>query len=211
MPKRRATNFFSARDVMLVGMKAILVIFLLLGLLGFIAVVVINIWVCSYSSSGIFADVESFSDEDRVAIVLGARVEDDGTPSNTLYDRMLTGVELYKAGKTRKLLLSGGGGEPKVMKRLALEFGVPEQDLIIDELGTRTYESCVRAKNIFGVTQAVIVTQDYHLPRSIYLCENVGIDAIGFDAKRRDYLGERYAWLREYFSRVKAWGDINFR
>jgi vancomycin permeability regulator SanA len=91
-----------------------------------------------------------------------------------------------------------------------MEFGVPEADLIIDAMGTRTYESCVRAKQVFGIEKGIVVTQDYHLPRSLYLCESVGIDAIGVDAKRREYLGERFSWVREYLSRVKAWSDVNF-
>lgn len=180
--------------------------FCLLLIIFFVAV---NFRVASYSTGKIYTEIESVPAEDRIAIVLGARVENDGTPSNTLYDRTLAGVELYKAGKTSKLLLSGGKNEPDVMKRLAVELGVPEGDLMIDDLGLRTYESCRRAKNELGIERAIIVTQDYHLPRSIYLCESLGIDTIGLDAKRRDYLGERYLWIREYFSRVLAWSDVN--
>lgn len=189
-------------------MKSLLIVLSVLGLLTLIAVIMVNLRVRSYSTERIFSS-QSVPADGRIAIVLGARVEDDGTPSNTLYDRVLTGVELYKTGKTPKLLLSGGNAEPTEMKKLALELGVPESDLIVDDLGTRTYESCVRAKTVFGIDRVIVVTQDYHLARSLYLCENLGIDAVGVDAKRRDYLGERYAWVREYFSRVKAWKDIN--
>ncbi len=189
-------------------MKSLLIVLSVLGLLTLIAVIIVNLRVRSYSTERIFSS-QNVPADGRVAIVLGARVEDDGTPSNTLYDRVLTGVELYKTGKTPKLLLSGGNKEPAAMKKLALELGVPESDLIVDDLGTRTYESCVRAKTVFGIDRAIVVTQDYHLARSLYLCENLGIDAVGVDAKRREYLGERYAWVREYLSRVKAWKDIN--
>ena len=180
-------------------------------MLSVIAIVVVNLGVTSYAKGRIFNSIDSIPDNERVAIVLGARVEENGDPSNSLYDRVITGVELYKAGKTPKLLLTGGGSEPSVMKRLAMEQGIPEHALIIDDLGTRTYESCVRARNEFGITRAIIVTQDYHLPRSIYLCIKSGIDVVGLNAKRRDYLGERNAWLREYFARVKAFYDVNFR
>ncbi len=189
-------------------MESLLIVLSVLGLLTLIAVIIVNLRVRSYSTERIFSS-QNVPADGRVAIVLGARVEDDGTPSNTLNDRVLTGVELYKTGKAPKLLLSGGNTEPATMRKLALELGVPESDLIVDDLGTRTYESCVRAKTVFGIDRAIVVTQDYHLARSLYLCENLGIDAVGVDAKRREYLGERYAWVREYLSRVKAWKDIN--
>ena len=191
-------------------MKRLLIILLILGILAIVAVLVINLRIRSYSTRRIYNDVASVPADDRIAIVLGARVEDNGDPSNTLYDRVLTGVELYQAGKTRRLLLSGGNAEPDAMKKLAMGLGVPEADLVIDYLGTRTYESCVRAKEVFGIEKAIVVTQDYHQPRSLYLCQSSGIDAIGVDAKRREYLGERWLWVREYISRVKAWYDVNF-
>lgn len=191
-------------------MKRLLLILLCLGVLALIAITVINLQVGSYSTNRIYDNVESLPSEDRIAIVLGARVEDEGGPSDTLHDRVLTGVELYKAGRTRKLLLTGGNREPEVMKKLAVELGVPEADIALDNLGLRTYESCVRAKQVFEIGKAIVVTQDYHLSRSLYLCQTTGVDAIGVDAKRRDYLGERWLWVREYISRVRAWYDINF-
>ena len=191
-------------------MKHVIVLLLILGATALLTIIIINLRVESYSKDRIYDDLESIPGEDRVAIVLGARVGADGVPSNTLYDRTVTGVELYKAGKTRKLLLSGGNNEPEVMKKLAVELGVPEIDIVLDDQGLRTYDSCFRAKKVFGVERAIVVTQDYHLARSIYLCQNMGVDAIGMNAKRRDYDGERYAWVREYISRVIAWYDINF-
>lgn len=191
-------------------MKFVIIILLVIVVVAVAGVVGINIRVGSYAEGKIYNDIESLPAGQRVAIVLGARVTPEGEPSNTIYDRTLVGAEIYKAGKAQKVLLSGGGLEPEVMKRLALEFGVPAGDIIIDELGLRTYESCLRAKNNFNITEAVIVTQDYHLPRSLYLCQNLGINAIAIDAKRRDYLGERWFWVREYLSRVKAWYDVHF-
>ena len=191
-------------------MKRIIIVLIVLGMLAILSVLAINQRVTSYSADRIYNDVESVPSEDAVAIVLGARVERDGTASDTLHDRVLTGVDLYTSGKTRKLLFSGGGREPAVMKKLALELGVPEADIVLDDLGTRTLESCRRARHVFGIERAIVVTQDYHLARSLYLCRSFGMDAIGADAKRREYLGERYAWVREYLSRVRAWYDINF-
>ncbi|MEP6946584.1 MAG: ElyC/SanA/YdcF family protein [Acidobacteriota bacterium] len=190
-------------------MKWIGIIVIVIGFAVLLAVIIINRRVTSYSAGKIYNSVESVPADGRVAIVLGARVGADGAPSNTIYDRVLTGVELYKAGKTSKLLLSGGGLEPAVMKKIAIELGVPESDIIIDDLGLRTYDSCLRAKQIFNIDRAMIVSQDYHLARSLYLCQNMGIDAIAVNAKRRDYDAETYTWLREYLARTLAWYDIN--
>lgn len=192
-------------------MKLFIFILLGLALASVIVIAAINLRVGSDSEDRIYREINDVPDDRPVAIVLGARVADDGSPSNTLYDRTLTGVELYKAGKVKRLLLSGGNSEPDVMKRVAFDLGVPATDIELDAEGIRTYESCLRAKNVFGIDRAVIVTQDYHLARSLYLCSELGIDAIGVDAKRRDYDGERFHWIREYFARVKAWSDINMR
>jgi SanA protein len=193
-------------------MKTVLLILIILGLIGILAILFINLRIGSYAKNRIFTAENLPAEEPpRIAIVLGARVGDDGVASNTLHDRTVTGVELYKAGKVNKLLMSGGNDEPEVMKKLAVELGVPEPDIVTDALGLRTYDSCFRAKRVFEVNSAIVVTQDYHLPRALYLCDNMGIDAIGVDAKRRDYLGERYLWVREYLSRVMAWSEINFQ
>lgn len=190
-------------------MKRFLIILLLTGLVALLAVISISRQVGSYTADRLYSDVQSVPAEGRIAIVLGARVR-NGEPSDMLYDRVLTGVELYKAGKTRKLLFSGGDDEPAVMKKIAIENGVPESDIILDDLGIRTLESCVRAKEVFEIANAILVTQDYHLPRSLYLCRNVGVDAIGVNAKRRDYQSEGFSRNREYLSNVRAWYDINF-
>lgn len=151
----------------------------------------------------------------RVAIVFGARVWADGSPSNTLYDRVLTGVELYRAGRIKTLLMSGDRSsdtydEPAAMKKMALELGVAEGDIIIDNDGKRTFDTCDRAHKVFGVDRAILVTQDYHQPRALYLCNNLGIDSIGITANRRTYDGESYYHFREFFSRANAWFEINF-
>lgn len=196
-------------DAILYFVKLLVIILLISGVVGLITIIAINLRVVSYAAGRIYNTVEDVPTGYETAIVLGARVDGDGEPSNTLYDRTLTGVELYKAGKVPKLLLSGGGLEPEAMKAQALSMGVPADALIIDDLGLRTFESCRRARDVFAIDRAVIVTQDYHLPRSLYLCQNLRIDAVGVNAKRRDYRGERYAWVREYLSRMKAFKDIN--
>jgi SanA protein len=190
-------------------MKRLLITLLILGLIAISAVVVINLEVRSYSTDRIYNDIGSLPSEERIAIVLGARVR-NGVPSDMLYDRVLTGVELYKAGKIQNLLFSGGGDEPFVMKKIAVELGVPETDMILDDLGQRTYESCVRAKQTFQIEKAIIVTQGFHLARSIYLCQSIGLDTIGLNADRREYDAEGFGGNREYFANLRAWYDINF-
>jgi vancomycin permeability regulator SanA len=145
---------------------------------------------------------ESFSAP--VAIVFGAGVYRDGTPLPVLEDRVTTAVDLYKAGKVQKLLLTGDNrfpehNEPKSMRNLALQLGVPEDDLVLDYAGRRTYDSCYRARFVFGVKKAILVTQEYHLPRAVYTCSQLGIDSIGVSADRRPYkLSSFIGWnLRE--------------
>lgn len=190
-------------------MKLLLIILSILGATALITIIIINLRVGSYSKDRIFNDLESVPAEDRVAVVLGARVR-NGEPSDMLYDRVVTAVDLYKAGKTRKLLFSGGDDEPEVMRKLAVKFGVPEADIVLDDLGLRTYDSCIRARQVFEVTNAIVVTQDFHLPRSLYLCRTMGVDSIGLNAKRRDYQAEGFGGNREFIASVLAWYDINF-
>ncbi len=130
--------------------------------------------------------------EAPVAIVFGAGLNRDGTPMPVLADRVATAVDLYKAGKVRKLLLTGDNrfpeyNEPEAMRQYAISLGVPEADLVSDYAGRRTYDSCYRARYIFQVKKAILVTQEFHLPRAVYLCDQLGIDAVGVIADRRAY------------------------
>jgi SanA protein len=186
-----------------------------LGSLGLFILLLINWQVSSYSRDRIYRSADAIPAEDRIAIVLGAKVWEDGSLSHALLDRVTTAVELYKAGKVKKLLMSGDNpthqyDEPTAMKRHAVELGVPETDVILDFAGRRTYDTCYRAKEIFEVKKVVLVTQEFHLPRSIYLCRNMEIDSIGIVANKRAYLAENYWAFREFFSVVSAWFEMNF-
>ena len=127
-----------------------------------------------------------------VAIVFGAGLNRDGRPSPVLRDRVSTAVELYFSGKVQKLLMSGDNSyldynEPGAMQSYALELGVPEKDIILDYAGRRTYDTCYRALHIFGVTDALVVTQAYHLPRVLLTCQGLGLNAFGVVADQREY------------------------
>jgi vancomycin permeability regulator SanA len=190
---------------------------LAVGLIGFLSIAVINRYVYSQNSDKIKTSITEVPNEEpkRTAIVFGARVWDDGSPSNSLYDRVLTSVELYRSGRVQKLLMSGDKtgenyDEPAAMKKMAIELGIPESDIVLDNEGKRTFDTCYRAKEVFGVQKAVLVTQDYHLPRALYLCNSLGIDSIGITANRRKYDGENYYHFREFFSTASAWFEITF-
>lgn len=151
----------------------------------------------------------------RVAIVFGAKVWDDKSPSPVLYDRIVTAVELYRAGRVEKILMSGDNpienyDEPTAMKETAVRLGVLESDIILDFAGRRTYDTCYRAREIFEIQKAVLVTQKFHLARALYLCNNLGVDSIGITADRRRYEAEKYWKFREFFSVASAWLEMNF-
>ena len=138
-----------------------------------------------------------------VAIVFGAA-------GGILEDRVSTGVELYKAGKVKKLLMTGDNGrddynEPQTMKEQAIAAGIPAKDIALDYAGFRTYDSLYRAHAIFGVTSALLVTQRYHLPRALFTARRLGIDARGVDAARRPYVGQWSFDLREIAAVEVAW------
>jgi len=127
-----------------------------------------------------------------VAIVFGAGLNPDGTPTPYLYDRVSTAVTLYQKGFVRKLVMSGDNrslnyNEPQSMKNLAIKMGIPETDIVLDYAGLRSYDTCYRARYIFGIRQAILVSQEYHLPRAIYTCNQLGVEAIGVSANRRPY------------------------
>ncbi len=153
----------------------------------------------------------------RVAIVFGAGLQRDGTPSPILRDRVTTAVKLLKENKVEKLLLSGDNrfveyNEPGAMQEYALQLGAPEDALVLDYAGRRTYDTCYRAKHIFKVDQAILVTQKYHLPRALFLCRNMKIDANGVNSDLRSYSQRSYSiWVfREILATGAAVWDAWF-
>ena len=141
-------------------------------------------------------------------IVLGARVYEDGTPCTVLRDRLDTGIDLYRAGVSDRLLLSGDHGkvdydEVTAMKAYAMEQGVPEKDIFLDHAGFSTYETMYRAATIFGAQSCVVVTQRYHLSRAVYLADTMDMETYGVEADREPYQRRRYFEAREALARVK--------
>ncbi len=128
----------------------------------------------------------------RAAIVFGAGLQRDGTPSPVLKDRVSAAVQLYELGKIEKILMSGDNrfedyNEPAAMQTYAVSLGVPEDDIALDYAGRRTYDTCYRAQHIFGLEEALLVTQKFHLPRAIFTCRGMGMQVSGVTADLRNY------------------------
>ncbi len=185
--------------------------FVLVGivLISAIAVIGINAFVKLTAENSIVSAETALSFEDADCIlVLGCSVKNNKTPSDMLEDRLLTGIALYENGAAPKLLMSGDHGqedynEVSVMKEFAEEKGVESQDIFMDHAGFSTYESIYRAKEIFGADKMIVVTQEYHLYRALFICEYLGVDAVGVSADIRSYAGQEIRDLREILARVK--------
>lgn len=188
--------------------KIILIIPLSLLLIIMLAGLGINIYVVLSAKNHISApDAVSQQDVDCI-LVLGAGIKADGTPSRMLRDRLDAAVELYNAGVCDRILMSGDHGskyynEVKTMKNYVVSKGVNPDNVILDHAGFSTYESAYRAKEIFGVEKAIIVTQKYHLYRAVYDARRLGIDASGAYSQGDHYAGQIYRSAREAVARVK--------
>lgn len=149
-------------------------------------------------------------------LVLGCFVREDGTPSAMLSDRLRRGVQLYKSGVSPKLLMSGDHGqreynEVQAMKQYAIENGVPSEDVFMDHAGFSTYESLYRARDVFGAKKVLIVTQEYHLYRALYIAKSLGLEAYGVTSDYQTYAGQSQRDVREVLARVKDFGTSIFK
>jgi vancomycin permeability regulator SanA len=145
-----------------------------------------------------------------VALVLGALVEPDGTPSEFLAARLTLAQRLYDNGTVARLLVSGdrrpGYDEPDSMRDWLVAHGVPADRIVVDGGGVDTYQSCARAGQVFGVHEVIVVSQTYHLDRSVTLCRHLGVDAtgVGDGTVRRRWFSWWRAVVREWGADVKA-------
>lgn len=148
-----------------------------------------------------------------VAIVFGAKVWRSG-PSHILEDRLEAGVQLYRLRKVSKLLLSGDHGrqeydEVNAMRSYALQRGIPPEDVFLDHAGFRTYDTLYRARDVFGVRSAVLVTNDFHLPRALYTARRLGLEVVGLASDARVYQDQRRNEYREFLACALAWVQLN--
>ena len=140
-------------------------------------------------------------------LILGAGIWGD-KPSPMLEDRLKEGITLYKQGTTKKIIMSGDHSredydEVKIMKEYAESEGVPSEDIFMDHAGFSSYDSVYRAKEIFGVQKMIIVTQRYHLYRSLYIAKKLGIEVYGIESNLRIYPGQVFREIREILARDK--------
>jgi SanA protein len=151
----------------------------------------------------------------RVAIVFGAGLRWDGTPTAILRDRVETAADLYFSGKVEKLLMSGDNrfdnyNEPESMRQYALSLGVPPEAIAMDYAGRRTYDTCYRARAVFKVESALLVSQGFHLPRALFLCNTLGLESDAVETNQRRYRNRALLiWnIREQFATVGAFLDV---
>ncbi len=149
-----------------------------------------------------------------VGIVFGAGLVNSSKPSDVLRDRLIVASELFHSGKIKKILVSGDNrteaySEPDVMKEtLIRDYRVPAEVIYQDFGGRRTYDTCKRAHELFGVNEAILVSQAYHLPRAIWTCKRMGIESKGISATRQPYISDSYYKKREVIAVYKAFVDV---
>ena len=174
----------------------------------FLLLIYSNLIILKRRTSIIFPDDIATS---TIGLIFGAGLDKDGSLSPMLEDRILAGVALYKSGKVNILMMTGDDGrrysnEVDAMKKAAMEYGVPENRILVDPHGYRTYESCYRESKVYGFTKVIAVSQAFHLPRIVYLCENFGIKTEGVSADLHEYGGDTiFMNIREIGARLKAW------
>lgn len=199
-----------------IGKKLVIGI-LALGILGVFLLLSINQYIKQSVKKDILTmnQAKDLKDVDCI-LVLGAGVREDGTPSLMLNERLELGIALYQSGASQKLLMSGDHGrkdydEVNTMKGYALSQGITSEDVFMDHAGFSTYESIYRAKEIFQAKKIIIVSQEYHLYRALYIADKFGIEAYGVAAKGEEYQGQTYREFREILARNKDFLSVIFR
>ncbi len=195
--------------------KVIIFLVIIIASLGLI-VLGINFYVKASTKDQIIenGDYSNLKDIDCI-IILGAGIWGD-SPSPMLQDRLLQGIDLYKSNVSSKIIMSGDHGreeydEVNVMKKYAIDNGVPSEDIFMDHAGFSSYESIYRAKEIFGAKRIVIVTQKYHLYRALHIANSLGLEAYGVGADPRQYVGAMYREIREILARNKDFVKCLFK
>lgn len=192
-------------------LKRIIIICLCIGAAGLLLLFGLNRHVKKSTAERIVEGNEITDTDIDCILVLGCQVKEDGRPSHMLRDRLMRGVELYELGVSEKLLMSGDHGqteynEVQTMKEYAMDAGIDSEDIFMDHAGFSTYESIYRAKEIFGVKKMIIVTQEYHLYRALYIAKALGVEAYGVASDYNVYYGQLMRDCREVLARVKDLG-----
>lgn len=197
--------------------KTILIITLCVAIIGMATLFAVNGYVKATAKNHIItAHKATELDDVDCVIVLGCQVRGDGSLSNMLQDRLICGLEVYNKGAAPKILMSGDHGqkdydEVNAMKQYAVDNGVPSEDVFMDHAGFSTYETMYRAKEIFEADKVIIVTQEYHLYRAVYIAEQLGIEAYGVSADLNAYAGQSFRDFREILARCKDFVKCIFK
>ena len=189
---------------MKIVLKRILIVSIIFFAVAIIAFASVNIYVISYASRYILTteDASNLSNVDCIT-VLGAHVKEDGSPSYMLESRLTKAIELYNAGVSPKILMTGDHGQKEydevnnMMKYVLANSDIKKENVFLDHAGFSTYESAYRAKAIFNVNKSVFVTQKYHLYRTIYNARKNGIEAYGVVSDDYQWPGMLYYRFRE--------------
>lgn len=198
-------------------LRNLIIILLCLAMVGMVALFVINAHV-KFEGKDRILSVEKVAELEDVdcIIVLGCQVKDDGSLSHMLRDRLIRALEVYDAGAAPKLLMSGDHGredydEVGAMKDYAIENGVVSENVFMDHAGFSTYETVYRAKEIFEADKVIIVTQEYHLYRALYIAERLGVEAYGVSSDLNTYAGQSMRDFREVLARCKDFAMCIFK
>jgi len=185
--------------------------FLLLIILFFIVILTINGYIYNFARERIIniSEIENY----KIWLVLWASVRSNWEPSDILADRLKTSYETYKSGKISKIIVSWDNmksnyNEPDAMKAYLIKLWVKKEDIFVDYAGFDTYDSMYRAKEIFSVVKLVIFTQEYHLYRALYISNKLWINSVWVTSDRHRYLWITRYKIREVFSRIKAFIEV---
>ncbi len=178
-----------------------------------LAVLLLQFHVNRVSKPHIYKDIDQI-EASYVGLVLGASVRPDKSLSPILQDRVDSAYELYTNGKIKKFLLSGDHGqedydEVNAMKNYLNDKGVPDADIFLDHAGFDTYDSMYRARSVFEASELIVITQEFHLPRAIYVGQHMDLKVTGFIADRREYSGNPHFKRREWLANIKAWIELH--
>lgn len=187
---------------------------LILGGILILCIYSLSWYIKSSTKDQIFNDIDK-TPEVHTVIILGASVYSSGRLSTILEDRVASALELYKKGKVKRFLLSGDNGkktynEPEAMKAYLIARGVPEDHIFLDYAGFDTYDSMYRASAVFNVKDAIVVTQEFHLPRAIYISNKLDLNFQGFEGDKHIYQSATMNKTRELLANVKAILELTF-
>ncbi len=193
-------------------LKKILKFGFITGIILILCILLLDFYIIKSTKNQLFTEVTSVK-KSYTGLVLGARVYKSGGLSLILKDRVETALKLYQSKKIKRFLLSGDHGtksydEVNAMKNYLVNLGVPEKDIFLDHAGFDTYDSLVRAKKIFLVNDVIIITQKFHLKRSLFIANNTGLNAQGFVCDSHNYGIAKTMFIREKLANIKAFIEI---